>query len=310
MRVMAQLAHGHEPRQVHRLPHLLGDLQAGVDQPQRRRVRLVQQRRDPPGAGLPAALPGPGAVEGRLGAQPARPAHAEGRRPVQASCSRSSPTRCCRTSATTTSRGPTTTRCSPSAPLGDDFPVAQPKSLLTGEPMAVEWSANWDDDLGGAPEHAPRDPIVQRLRRESEDEVKLPTSRRSCSTCRGSASTASTRRAWRPARPGRCTSGPRTASCSSTRTSAAAGGCASPAARTRRCISTTAPARPRSARSATRGSRSGCPPCAARPASGGCATSGCSSTTPTASPRPPRWPTSMTSTRRSSICCSTRTTPR
>ena len=67
--------HGHEPRQVHRLPHLLGHLQAGVDQPQRRRVRVVQQRRDPPRAGLPAALPGPGAVEGRLGAQPARPAH-------------------------------------------------------------------------------------------------------------------------------------------------------------------------------------------------------------------------------------------
>ena len=51
------------------------------------------------------------------------------------------------------------------APLGDDFPVAQPKSLLSGEPMAIEWSANWDDDLGGAPEHGPRDPIVERLRR-------------------------------------------------------------------------------------------------------------------------------------------------
>jgi nitrate reductase / nitrite oxidoreductase, beta subunit len=59
------------------------------------------------------------------------------------------------------------------APLGDDFPVAQPKSLLTGEPMAVEWSANWDDDLGGAPEHGPSDPIVQRLRRESEEKVRF-----------------------------------------------------------------------------------------------------------------------------------------
>ena len=53
------------------------------------------------------------------------------------------------------------------APLGDDFPVAQPRSLLSGEPMAIEWSANWDDDLGGAPEHGPRDPIVERLRAES-----------------------------------------------------------------------------------------------------------------------------------------------
>jgi nitrate reductase beta subunit len=59
------------------------------------------------------------------------------------------------------------------APLGDDFPVAQPKSLISGEPMAVEWSANWDDDLGGAPEHGPRDPIVERMRKESEDKVKF-----------------------------------------------------------------------------------------------------------------------------------------
>ncbi|MBW0090763.1 nitrate reductase subunit beta, partial [Pseudonocardia sp. KRD-188] len=64
------------------------------------------------------------------------------------------------------------------APLGDDFPVAQPTSLLSGRPMAVEWSANWDDDLGGAPEHGPHDPIVERLnreslRRESEDKVRF-----------------------------------------------------------------------------------------------------------------------------------------
>ncbi|AEA26463.1 nitrate reductase subunit beta [Pseudonocardia benzenivorans] len=59
------------------------------------------------------------------------------------------------------------------APLGDDFPVAQPKSLLSGEPLAVEWSANWDDDLGGAPEHGPLDPIVQRLRSESEEKVRF-----------------------------------------------------------------------------------------------------------------------------------------
>jgi nitrate reductase beta subunit len=62
------------------------------------------------------------------------------------------------------------------APLGDDFPVAQPKSLLSGEPMAVEWSANWDDNLGGATEHGPRDPLVERmeaLRRESEEKVRF-----------------------------------------------------------------------------------------------------------------------------------------
>jgi nitrate reductase beta subunit len=36
------------------------------------------------------------------------------------------------------------------APLGQQTPVARPKSLLTGKPMKIEWSANWDDDLGGS----------------------------------------------------------------------------------------------------------------------------------------------------------------
>src|SRR5664279_1000692 len=45
------------------------------------------------------------------------------------------------------------------APLGDDFPVARPKSLITGKPMNIEWSSNWDDDLGGTPEHGHLDPI-------------------------------------------------------------------------------------------------------------------------------------------------------
>ena len=46
------------------------------------------------------------------------------------------------------------------APAGDDFPVARPKSLITDKDMKVEWSANWDDDLGGATEHGYKDPIV------------------------------------------------------------------------------------------------------------------------------------------------------
>ncbi|MGH8875761.1 MAG: nitrate reductase subunit beta [Stackebrandtia sp.] len=49
------------------------------------------------------------------------------------------------------------------APLGDDFPVAPPRSLITGEPMKVSWSANWDDDLGGGEELARHDPIVEKL---------------------------------------------------------------------------------------------------------------------------------------------------
>ncbi|MFI0943547.1 nitrate reductase subunit beta [Streptomyces sp. NPDC021020] len=46
------------------------------------------------------------------------------------------------------------------APLGDDFPVAAPRSLLTGKPMEIGWSANWDDDLGGSVEHRDADPLI------------------------------------------------------------------------------------------------------------------------------------------------------
>jgi nitrate reductase beta subunit len=58
-----------------------------------------------------------------------------------------------------------------SAPLGDDFPVARPKSLLTGKPTGISWSANWDDDLAGAPEHGHLDPIVERMRSQAESRV-------------------------------------------------------------------------------------------------------------------------------------------
>lgn len=37
------------------------------------------------------------------------------------------------------------------APLGEHMPVAAPRSLISGRPMKVEWSANWDDDLAGSP---------------------------------------------------------------------------------------------------------------------------------------------------------------
>ncbi len=49
------------------------------------------------------------------------------------------------------------------APAQRHTPVARPKSLLTGKNMKVEWSANWDDDLGGGPELAPKDPILRKL---------------------------------------------------------------------------------------------------------------------------------------------------
>ncbi len=63
------------------------------------------------------------------------------------------------------------------APLGDDFPVARPKSLITGENTKITWSANWDDNLGGASQMGHLDPIVAKLndsvRRESEEKVRF-----------------------------------------------------------------------------------------------------------------------------------------
>ncbi|NLC98829.1 MAG: nitrate reductase subunit beta [Actinomycetales bacterium] len=59
------------------------------------------------------------------------------------------------------------------APLGDDFPVARPKSLLTGKDTKITWSANWDDNLGGVHEMGHLDPLVEKVRRESEDKIKF-----------------------------------------------------------------------------------------------------------------------------------------
>ncbi|WP_369250287.1 nitrate reductase subunit beta [Streptomyces sp. R41] len=59
------------------------------------------------------------------------------------------------------------------APLGDDFPVARPVSQLTGKPMKIEWSSNWDDSLAGAAEHGDQDPMVQRVRQQAAEKVKF-----------------------------------------------------------------------------------------------------------------------------------------
>ena len=55
------------------------------------------------------------------------------------------------------------------APAQDQPPVARPMSLLSGKNMKVEWSANWDDNLGGMPELAPADPVLAKI----SDKVKL-----------------------------------------------------------------------------------------------------------------------------------------
>ena len=49
------------------------------------------------------------------------------------------------------------------APLGEHIPVAPPRSLITGKPMKVSWSANWDDSLGGSPDIVPEDPVLKNV---------------------------------------------------------------------------------------------------------------------------------------------------
>lgn len=59
------------------------------------------------------------------------------------------------------------------APLGDDFPVARPKSLVTGNNMAIGASANWDDSLGGVAATEAGDPILKKLREEANQHILL-----------------------------------------------------------------------------------------------------------------------------------------
>ncbi|GAB3437428.1 nitrate reductase subunit beta [Phycicoccus ginsengisoli] len=56
-----------------------------------------------------------------------------------------------------------------SAPAQKHFPVARPISLITGKPVNVSWSANWDDNLGGSGENAARDVMLKGI----SDKVKL-----------------------------------------------------------------------------------------------------------------------------------------
>jgi nitrate reductase beta subunit len=55
------------------------------------------------------------------------------------------------------------------APLQEHTPVARPKSLITGKDMKIEWSANWDDDLGGSPDHGDKDVLLRNI----ADKVKF-----------------------------------------------------------------------------------------------------------------------------------------
>lgn len=59
------------------------------------------------------------------------------------------------------------------SPATDDFPVARPKSLITGKDTKVEWSANWDDSLGGTANTDEQDPVLQKIREQSEEQIRL-----------------------------------------------------------------------------------------------------------------------------------------
>ena len=212
-----------------------------------------------PGQGYPRTLRGPGALAGRLGAEPARPAARS--RPAAGSSKLLHDLlqpEAARRSTTTTSPGPTTTTRSSPRRCGEHTPVARPKSLITGKDMKIALVGQ----LGRRPRRRARaDGRTTRSCAEaSADKVQLEFEQtfmfylpRICEHCLNPSCVGVL-----PVRRD-VQAQPRTASCWSTRTGAAAGGCASPAARTRRSTSTTAPARPRSARSATRASRSGMP---------------------------------------------------
>ena len=49
------------------------------------------------------------------------------------------------------------------SPESDDQPTARPVSLITGEPMDIRMGPNWDDDMGGTPDHGRKDPNLENL---------------------------------------------------------------------------------------------------------------------------------------------------
>ncbi len=55
------------------------------------------------------------------------------------------------------------------APEGDDQPTARAKSLITGENMDLQSGPNWDDDLGGSPDYARKDPNFENLSPQEQE---------------------------------------------------------------------------------------------------------------------------------------------
>ncbi|MBC8265656.1 MAG: nitrate reductase subunit beta [Flavobacteriales bacterium] len=55
------------------------------------------------------------------------------------------------------------------APEGDDQPTARAKSLITGENIDIKSGPNWDDDLGGTPDYARKDPNFENLSPQEQE---------------------------------------------------------------------------------------------------------------------------------------------
>ncbi|HCB07910.1 MAG TPA: nitrate reductase subunit beta [Nocardioides sp.] len=49
------------------------------------------------------------------------------------------------------------------APAQEHTPVARPKSLISGKDMKIEWSSNWDDNLGGSAATEKHDPMLAKI---------------------------------------------------------------------------------------------------------------------------------------------------
>ena len=65
-------------------------------------------------------------------------------------------------------------------------PVARPVSRLSGEPLALEWGPNWEDDLAGGPEQLPADPLregVEEAVRAEYEQVFMMYLPRICEHC-------------------------------------------------------------------------------------------------------------------------------
>jgi len=58
------------------------------------------------------------------------------------------------------------------APLGTANPSAHSISALTGRDMDMQWGSNWEDDLAGAPTHAPSDPNLANMQQQVKMEFE------------------------------------------------------------------------------------------------------------------------------------------